>query len=72
MTEKKVAHQQTNAITKFTRETVGELRKVNWPTWVEARTLTIIVLIVIATMAIFLGAIDIGVSRLFIIFLGGA
>jgi preprotein translocase subunit SecE len=63
--EKKVAHQQKNAISRFYGETVGELKKVNWPTRQEATNLTTIVLIVIATMAVFLGLLDILFSRLF-------
>jgi preprotein translocase subunit SecE len=63
--EKKVAHQRTNAIVRFFSETQGELKKVNWPTGQEARNLTTIVLIVIASMAIFLGLLDILFSRLF-------
>jgi preprotein translocase subunit SecE len=47
-----------NAIARFYRETVGELRKVSWPTRAEATNLTIIVLIVLASMAIILGAVD--------------
>ncbi len=70
MTEKKVAHQQTNAISRFTRETVGELRKVNWPTSQEAINLTVVVLLVIASMSLFLGILDILFSRLFVLFLG--
>jgi preprotein translocase SecE subunit len=55
LAEKKVVHQQPNRITLFMRETVGELRKVNWPTRQEAINLTTIVLIVIFIMAMFLG-----------------
>lgn len=47
-----------NAIVRFYRETVGELRKVSWPTREEAIHLTIIVLIVLAFMAIVLGTVD--------------
>ena len=65
MAEKKVAHQEKNRISKFYGETVGELKKVNWPTRQEATNLTTIVLIVIAAMAIFLGFLDIAFSRLF-------
>lgn len=46
------------AIRRFFRETVGELRKVHWPTWPEARRLTIIVIVVLVIMAIFLGLVD--------------
>ena len=47
-----------NAIRRFFRETVGELRKVHWPTWPEARRLTIIVIVVLVIMAVFLGLVD--------------
>jgi preprotein translocase subunit SecE len=47
-----------DGIVNFYRETVGELRKVVWPTWTEARNLTIIVLLVILVMAIVLGSFD--------------
>lgn len=53
MTEKK-----DNAINRFYRETVGELRKVSWPTRDEAINLTTIVLVVLVGMAVFLGAVD--------------
>jgi preprotein translocase subunit SecE len=63
--EKKVVYQQPNKINLFFRETVGELRKVNWPTWQEAKNLTLIVLLVIAVMALFLGALDLAFAELF-------
>ncbi len=69
MTEKKVAHQSKNGIRRFYDETVGELKKVNWPTRQEATNLTSIVLIVIAAMALFLGFLDIAFSRLFALLL---
>ena len=47
-----------NAIARFWRETVGELRKVHWPTWPEARRLTLIVIVVLIFMALFLGLVD--------------
>jgi preprotein translocase subunit SecE len=47
-----------SAIGRFYRETVGELRKVSWPTRAEAINLTTIVLVVLVAMAIFLGTID--------------
>ena len=49
---------QQNAVARFYRETVGELRKVSWPTREEAMRLTGIVLIVLVAMAIILGAVD--------------
>jgi preprotein translocase subunit SecE len=47
-----------NAIQTFFRETVGELRKVSWPTWPEARRLTVLVLIVMLIMGIYLSVVD--------------
>ena len=47
-----------NTIQNFVRETVGELRKVSWPTWPEARRLTILVLIVMVIMGIYLSLVD--------------
>jgi preprotein translocase subunit SecE len=51
-----------NAIQRFTRETVGELRKVSWPTRKEAWQLTMVVLVVLLFMAIFLGVIVDGIA----------
>ena len=47
-----------NAIQSFFRETTGELRKVSWPTWPEARQLTLLVLAVMVAMGILLGVTD--------------
>ncbi len=58
MTEKRVVNAQPNAISRYFRETTGELKKVNWPTRQEALNLTGIVLLVILTMAVFLGSLD--------------
>ena len=58
----KKASKKQNAIQRFTRETVGELRKVSWPTRQEAWQLTLIVLVVLAFMSIFLGIIVDGVA----------
>lgn len=62
MADKKSSKKQ-NAIQRFTRETVGELRKVSWPTRQEAWQLTIIVLVVLAFMSVFLGIIVDGIAR---------
>ena len=59
-----------NAIQRFYRETMGELRKVTWPTWPEARNLTIIVIIVTVAMAVFLYLIDLGASGLLKVIIG--
>ena len=47
-----------NAIQSFFRETTGELKKVSWPTWAEARQLTYLVLLVMVVMGIILGITD--------------
>jgi preprotein translocase subunit SecE len=47
-----------NAIQSFFRETNGELRKVSWPTWPEARQLTLLVLMVMVVMGLILGLTD--------------
>ena len=61
MANKKASKKQ-NAIQRFTRETVGELRKVSWPTRQEAWQLTLIVLVVLAFMSIILGIIVDGIA----------
>ena len=58
----KRASKKQNAIQRFTRETVGELRKVSWPTRQEAWQMTLIVLVVLAFMSVFLGIIVDGVA----------
>lgn len=55
---------EPNAVQRFVRETVGELRKVNWPTTKEAWHLTRIVLLVLALMSILLGSLDFVFSKL--------
>lgn len=49
---------QPNAIQRWFRETIAELRKVSWPTRTEALALTRIVIIVMIIMAIILGGLD--------------
>ena len=55
---------EPNAIVRFYRETVGELKKVVWPTREEALRLTWIVLVVITVSAIVLGTFDYLFSQL--------
>lgn len=61
---------EPNAVIRFYRETVGELKKVVWPTWPEARNLTIIVLFVIVVTAVVLGGFDYLFTQLFRFVLG--
>ena len=56
--EKKEIRKKPNAIQRYLGETVGELRKVSWPTRKEAMNLTIIVLIVMVGMSFVLGFLD--------------
>ena len=64
-----VARRQPNAIQRYFRETVGELKKVNWPTRKEATNLTIIVLIVTVSTSLFLGLMDFLFTQLFVLIL---
>jgi preprotein translocase subunit SecE len=56
--ERKLTDRKGNAIVHFYHETIGELRKVSWPTRAEAINLTRIVIVVLVAMAIFLGLVD--------------
>ena len=59
-----------NSIQLFFRETAGELRKVSWPTWPEARQLTLLVLAVMVAMGIILGITDLAARGLLNLILG--
>ncbi|RME89653.1 MAG: preprotein translocase subunit SecE [Anaerolineae bacterium] len=59
LAKKKKESKKQNAIQRFVRETVGELRKVTWPTRQEAMNLTFIVLVVMLFMSLYLGLMDI-------------
>jgi len=63
--EKAVAYKQPNAIQRYFKETVGELRKVSWPTRKEATNLTLVVLLVTFVMSMYLGLLDLIFTRLF-------
>ena len=56
--ERKLTDRKENVSVHFYRETVGELRKVSWPTRAEAINLTMIVVVVLVGMAAFLGLVD--------------
>lgn len=47
-----------DSIRKYIRETIGELRKVTWPTRQEAMNLTKIVLVVIVVVAVYFFIVD--------------
>jgi preprotein translocase subunit SecE len=61
---------QPRGIRKFYRETMGELRKVSWPTRDEAIHMTRVVLIVILAMGAFLGLLDYLFSQMFGLIIG--
>ena len=58
-------------VQRFFQETIGELRKVSWPTRQEAIRLTEIVIIVIFIMAAILGGLDWVYAKFFGVILGG-
>lgn len=71
MAEKaKQVKKKENAIQRYIRETSGELRKVSWPTWPEARRLTGLVLLVMVVVGIFLWGVDLAAERLLNLALG--
>ncbi len=63
-TETKAISKKPNRFVKWWNETIGELRKVVWPTKEEAWRMTKIVLVVVLGMAVFLGVIDFAFSKL--------
>jgi preprotein translocase subunit SecE len=65
MSKTQVVVREPNAVVRFYRETVGELRKVVWPSRQEAFNLTAIVLLVITSMALILGGFDYLFAELF-------
>jgi len=68
--ERRVARKQPNALRRYLNETVGELRKVTWPTRKEATNLTIVVIIVTIFMSALLGILDYIYTQIFALILG--
>jgi len=60
-----VAVKKPNFIQRYFGETVGELRKVTWPTRKEATNLTMVVIAVVLAMGLFLGLLDFVYSYFF-------
>lgn len=56
---------QLSSLRRFYRDTMGELRKVSWPSRREALSLTVVVIIVMVAMAAFLGGLDFLFFRFF-------
>jgi preprotein translocase subunit SecE len=61
---KEVQVKKPNAIQKWWKETIGELRKVSWPTPREAWRLTVIVIIVMVSTSALLGVLDFVFSKI--------
>ncbi len=61
---KEVQVKKPNAIQRWWKETIGELRKVSWPTPREAWRLTVIVIAVMVATSVLLGALDFGFSKI--------
>ncbi len=67
----KVQHtKKEGRIKRWWRETIGELRKVNWPSAKEAWRLTKIVILVILVMGALLGGLDFAFTKLMGLVLG--
>jgi preprotein translocase subunit SecE len=66
---KSSSRRQTNAVRRYFNETIGELRKVTWPTRRETTNLTIVVLIVTLAMSGILGILDYIFTQVFALLL---
>jgi len=51
-------------VQQFFHEVVGEFRKVNWPSRQEVARSTVVVMAVVFVVAMYLGAVDVALSRL--------
>ena len=67
---KKSSKKKENFIQKYIRETIGELRKVTWPTRKEAWNLTVVVIVVTFAMSALLGFLDFVFTKFFALILG--
>jgi preprotein translocase subunit SecE len=57
-------HSRFAAVQRTFRETVAELRKVQWPDRVTTRNLTLVVIGMSTVLAVILGLLDAGLTRL--------
>jgi len=53
-----------NGVRRFLREAKAELKKVTWPTPKEALASTSVVIVVVIIVSIFLGIVDLGLTRI--------
>ena len=59
----KISFKFLNEVKQFLREVRVELKKVNWPSRKETVASTSVVIILVLLVAIFLGLIDLGLSK---------
>ena len=64
MSDKKKSVKKPNALARWWRSTMGELRKVTWPTPQEAWRLTKVTILVMLLMSAVLGLLDFVFTRL--------
>ena len=50
-------------VQQFFREVAAEFRRVNWPSRSEVARSTVVVLVVVIVLALYLGAVDVGLSK---------
>ena len=53
-----------NGVSRFLKEARAELKKVTWPTPKEALASTSVVIVVVIIVSIFLGIVDLGLTRI--------
>ena len=51
-------------IKTFLQEVVGELKKSSWPTWIELRDSTVVVIIAVAALALFVFVADLVFTKI--------
>jgi len=51
-------------VKEFFEEVTGEFRRVNWPSRQDVAASTAVVLVVVFVLAMYLGAVDVALSRL--------
>jgi len=59
-----------NKIKQFLRESKVELKKVTWPTPRQALASTSVVIVVVIIVSFFLGAVDLGLTKIVRLILG--
>ena len=60
-----ISLERTEGLQRFTRETVAEMKKINWPDQETTRNLTLVVIAVSTVLGVLLGGIDFVLFRLF-------